>query len=40
MDSGDLSAREFAKRKQMIEVCMSIACDYADLLEEEFVEED
>jgi len=40
MDSGDLSAREFAKRKQMIKVCMSIACDYADLLEEEFVDDE
>jgi hypothetical protein len=39
MDSDDLSQSEFYARKHMIELCMSIACDYVDILGGEFVEE-
>ena len=39
MDS-DLSQREFYKRKQLIEMCMSIANEYDHLLDEEFEEDE
>ena len=39
MDSDDLSQSEFYMRRHMIELCMSIACEYVDILGEEFVEE-
>ena len=39
MDSDDLSKSEFYARRQMIELCMSIACEYVDLLGEDFEEE-
>jgi hypothetical protein len=39
MDSDDLSQSEFYARKQMIELCMSIACEYVDILGQEFEEE-
>jgi len=39
MDSDDLSESEFYSRRHMIELCMSIATEYVDLLSEDFVEE-
>jgi hypothetical protein len=39
MDSGDLSESEFYARRHMIELCMSIATEYVDLLSEDFVDE-
>jgi hypothetical protein len=39
MDSNDLSKSEFYERRHLIELCMSIACEYVDLLGEEFEEE-
>jgi len=39
MDSDDLSESEFYARRHMIELCMSIATEYVDLLSEDFVEE-
>lgn len=35
----DMNKDEFYARKQMIELCMSIACEYVDLLGEDFEEE-
>jgi hypothetical protein len=40
MGSDDLSEREWEYRRQMIKLCMSIACECVDFLSEEFVEED
>jgi len=39
MDSDDLSESEFYARRHMIELCMSIATEYVDLLSEDFVDE-
>lgn len=39
MDSDDLSKSEFYARRHMIKMCMSIACEYVDLLGEDFVDE-
>ena len=39
MGNDDLSESEFYARKQMIELCMTIACEYVDILSEEFVDE-
>jgi len=39
MDSDDLSKPEFYARRHMIELCMSIASEYVDLLNEDFVDE-
>lgn len=39
MDSNDLSESEFYARRHLIELCMSIACEYVDLLGQEFKEE-
>jgi hypothetical protein len=39
MDSNDLSKSEFYARRHLIELCMSIACEYVDLLGQEFKEE-
>ena len=39
MDSNDLSKSEFYARRHLIELCMSIACEYVDLLGEDFKEE-
>ena len=39
MDSNDLSKSEFYARRHLIELCMSIACEYVDLLGEDFEEE-
>ena len=39
MDSDDLSQSEFYARRQMIELCMSIASEYVDLLDQDFVDE-
>ena len=39
MGSDDLSESEFYARKQLIELCMTIACEYVDILSEEFVNE-
>jgi hypothetical protein len=39
MDSDDLSKSEFYERRHLIELCMSIACEYVDLLGEDFEEE-
>ena len=39
MDSNDLGRVEFYNRKRMIELCMTIACEYVDLLGEDFKEE-
>jgi hypothetical protein len=39
MDSNDLSKSEFYARRHLIELCMSIACEYVDLLGEDFVDE-
>ena len=36
MDDNDLSESEFFMRKRMIELCMDIANEYKDLLDEEF----
>lgn len=36
MDSNDLSEGEFHKRKALVEMCMSIANEYEDLLDEEY----
>lgn len=38
LDSKDLSEEEYNARKQMIEMCMSIASEYEHLLEEDYVE--
>ena len=38
MDSDDLSQSEFYARKRMVELCISIACEYADVLNQDFVE--
>lgn len=35
----DMNKDEFYARRHMIELCMSIACEYVDILGEEFVEE-
>ena len=39
MYSDDLSQSEFYARKRMVELCISIACEYADILSQDFVEE-
>jgi hypothetical protein len=39
MDSDDLSESEFYARRHMIKLCMSIASEYVDLLNEDFVDE-
>ncbi len=39
MDRDDLSQSEFYMRRHMIKLCMLIACDYVDLLGEDFEEE-
>jgi hypothetical protein len=39
LDSDDLSQSEFYARKQMVELCMSIACEYEDVLSQDFVDE-
>jgi hypothetical protein len=39
MDSNDLSKSEFYERRHLIELCMSIACEYVDLLGEDFVDD-
>ena len=39
MNSDDLSRSEFYMRQYMVELCMSIACEYVDILGKEFVEE-
>jgi hypothetical protein len=39
MDSNDLGRVEFYNRKRMIELCMTIACEYVDILNQEFVDE-
>jgi len=39
MDNNDLSQSEFYARRHMIELCMSIASEYVDLLNEDFVDE-
>ena len=36
MDSDDLSQSEFYARKQMIELCMSLASEYVYLLDQDF----
>jgi hypothetical protein len=36
MDSDDLSQSEFYARKQMIELCMSLASEYVYLLGQDF----
>ena len=35
----DMNKDEFYARRHMIELCMSIACEYVDILGKEFVEE-
>jgi hypothetical protein len=40
MDSDDLSKSEFYARKQMIELCIVIASEYEDLLDEEWSDDD
>ena len=40
MGNGDLSKSEFFARKQMIEMCVNIANQHEDLLDEEFEEEE
>ena len=39
MDSNDLSRSEFYARRHLIELCMTIACEYVDLLGEDFKDE-
>jgi len=39
MDSDDLSQSEFYARKQMIELCMSLASEYVYFLDQDFVDE-
>ncbi len=39
MDSNDLNKSEFYERRHLIKLCMSIACEYVDLLGENFEEE-
>ena len=39
MDRDDLNRSEFYARRHLIELCMSIACEYVDLLGEDFKEE-
>ena len=39
MDSNNLSKSEFYARRHLIKLCMSIACEYVDLLGEDFEEE-
>jgi len=39
MGNDDLSESEFYARKQLIELCMTIACEYVDILSVEFVDE-
>ena len=36
MDSDDLSQSEFFARKRMIELCMTIASEYVDILDQDF----
>jgi hypothetical protein len=39
MDRDDLSQSEFYMRRHMIELCISIADEYRDLLDQDFVDE-
>ena len=40
MDNDDLSKSEFYMRRRMVELCMSIANEYDDIIEQEFLEDD
>ena len=40
MDNDGLSKSEFYKRRLMVELCMSIANEYDDIIEQEFLEDD
>jgi hypothetical protein len=39
MDSDDLSKSEFYARRHMIELCITIACECEDFLDQDFVDE-
>jgi hypothetical protein len=39
MDSDDVSQREFYKRKQLLELCISISKEYEHLLDLEYEED-
>jgi len=39
MDNDGLSKSEFYKRRRMVELCMSIANEYDDIIEQEFLED-
>ncbi len=38
LDNKDLNEEEYNARKQMVEMCMSIASEYEHLLDEEYAE--
>ena len=40
MDNDGLSKSEFYMRRRMVELCMSIANEYGDIIEQEFLEDD
>jgi hypothetical protein len=40
MDNDSLSKSEFYMRRRMVELCMSIANEYDDIIEQEFLEDD
>ena len=40
MDNDGLSKSEFYMRRRMVELCMSIANEYDDIIEQEFLEDD
>jgi hypothetical protein len=40
MDNDNLSKSEFYARIQMIEMCISIANEYDDIIDQEFLEDD
>ena len=40
MDNDNLSKSEFYARKQMIEMCINIANQHDDIIEQEFLEDD
>jgi hypothetical protein len=39
MDSDDLSQSEFYARRDILRLCMAIACEYEDLLYQDFEDE-
>jgi hypothetical protein len=40
MDNDNLSKSEFYARRQMVEMCINIANQYDDIIEQEFIEDD